>query len=75
MRMTRVQRGRSGDNPIGSNLLSGAERIREIGEILAAGFMRLRARKSSQLAAPVGDSFVDFSAAESGHAPDYGASR
>ena len=46
---------------------SSAERFAEIAEILAAGLMRLMARKSSPISADVGESSLDFSAAESGH--------
>jgi hypothetical protein len=46
---------------------SSAERLSEIAEILAAGFMRLVARKSSPIFADTGDSLLDFSATESGH--------
>ena len=42
-------------------------RIGEIAEILAAGLMRLMARKSSPISADPGDSSLDFSATESGH--------
>jgi hypothetical protein len=41
--------------------------ISEIGEILAAGLMRLEARKSSQTSAASGESSLDISPAESGH--------
>jgi hypothetical protein len=47
--------------------VSGAERIAEIGEILALGLMRLRARQSTHLSAETGDSFVDCLATPSGH--------
>ena len=45
-----------------------AERFSEIAEILAAGLMRLRARKSSPKSADFGESSVDFSGHQSGHA-------
>jgi len=44
------------------------ERLAEIAEILAAGLMRLQARKSSALSADCGDSSVDFLPDRSGHA-------
>jgi hypothetical protein len=44
------------------------ERIAEIGELLALGLIRLRARQSTHLSAPGGDSFVDCLATPSGHA-------
>ena len=56
----------NGFNP---NQLSATERIAEIGEILAAGLMRLRVRKSSQLSAETGESSFHFMPGESGHAP------
>jgi hypothetical protein len=46
---------------------SKGERLDEIAEILAAGLMRLVARKSSPIFADTGDSSLDFSATESGH--------
>ena len=44
------------------------ERIAEIGELLALGLVRLRARKSSSLSAATGDSWVDCLPTPSGHA-------
>jgi hypothetical protein len=41
----------------------------EIGQILAAGLMRVLARKSSQTSAEGGDSSLDISPSESGHRP------
>ena len=46
--------------------LSAAERLTEIGEILAAGLMRLRARKSSQLLHTGADFFLGSLARQSG---------
>lgn len=43
------------------------ERLTEVAEILAAGLMRVLARKSSSVCADVGDSSLDISPAESGH--------
>jgi hypothetical protein len=43
------------------------ERIVEIGEILAAGLMRLAAPKSSPESADGGESLLDFSPDRSGH--------
>lgn len=48
--------------------LSPAERLAEIGEILAAGLIRVRTRQSSELSRPSGESYVDFTAHQSGHA-------
>jgi hypothetical protein len=42
--------------------------VAEIGEILAAALMRLQARKSSLKSADFGESSVDFSGPQSGHA-------
>jgi hypothetical protein len=47
---------------------TGNGRLTEIAEILAAGLMRLRARKSSQKAADHGESSLDCAAYQSGHA-------
>ena len=46
---------------------SNAEHLFEIAEILAAGLMRLQARKSSQILPHIGESSLDISPAESGH--------
>src|SRR5205085_7101410 len=53
-------------NPINANQMSASERLDEIGDLLAAGLIRLRARQSSTLSAPDGDSFLDFSPPKSG---------
>jgi len=45
-----------------------AERIAEIGDILARGLMRMRARKSSSLSADTRESSLDCLATRSGHA-------
>jgi len=51
--------------------LTTAERLAELAEILAAGLMRLRARKSSEFSADRGESSLDCPAHQSGHAdPD-----
>jgi len=55
-------------NALHPDLMTPAERLAELGEILAAGLMRLHARKSSPLSADRGDSFVDFLPDRSGHA-------
>ena len=55
-------------NPIHPGLMSAEERIAEIGELLARGLVRLRARNASPLSADRGDSFVDFPPHQSGHA-------
>ncbi len=58
----------AGSNPFLVDDLSAGERLSEIAEILAAGLMRLRARKSSQISGDWGESSVDFSRHQSGHA-------
>jgi hypothetical protein len=55
-------------NPLHPDQLTADERIAELGELLAAGVMRLQARKSSRLSADRGDSSVDFLPDQSGHA-------
>jgi hypothetical protein len=47
---------------------SARERITEIGEILALGLVRLKARKSSQLSGTTGESSLACVADQSGHA-------
>jgi hypothetical protein len=54
-------------NPLQPDLMTPAERLAEIGEILAAGLIRLLARKSSGLVADRGDSFLDFTADQRSH--------
>jgi hypothetical protein len=48
--------------------MSPAERLAELGRILAAGFIRMKARQSSPLSADRGESSVDLSPPQSGHA-------
>jgi hypothetical protein len=48
--------------------LSLPQHLAEIAEILAAGVVRLRARKSSGLSAHCGESSLDFTPGQSGHA-------
>jgi hypothetical protein len=43
------------------------DRLSEIGEILAAGLMRLQARQSSDLSADPGESSLDCTAHQRGH--------
>ncbi|ARP98159.1 hypothetical protein [Pseudorhodoplanes sinuspersici] len=49
--------------------LSAAERLDEIADILAAGLIRLRARKSSYLSDDRREIGLDFSPGQRGHAP------
>jgi hypothetical protein len=55
-------------NPLHPDRMSAAERLDEIAEILAAGLMRLRARKSSPLSAEFGESCLDSPGTQSVHA-------
>lgn len=55
-------------NPLRPEMLSATERLDEIGEILATGLMRLKARKSSDLSGTNGESSLDCGAHRSGHA-------
>ena len=56
----------SGPNPLCPDNMSARARFEELGRILAVGFIRLNAAKSSSLSAEGGDSFVDFSPRKSG---------
>ena len=55
-------------NAIRPDQLSANERIAEIAEIVALGFMRLRARQSSELSRHCGESSLDCIPHQSGHA-------
>jgi hypothetical protein len=57
-----------GPNPYIPQELAPTDRIAEVAEILAAGLMRLRARKSSRIFGEGGESSVDFMPHQSGHA-------
>ena len=54
-------------NALDPNLMTAAERLAEIGEILAAGLIRLRARQREAEARRSGESSLDFSADQSVH--------
>ena len=56
-------------NALHPNRMSTAERLDELASILAAGLIRLRARKSRQLSVHQGDSCLDFPEPQSGHEP------
>jgi hypothetical protein len=59
------------DAPRAPDLTDSSERLAEIAEILAAGLMRLRARKSTPISADPRESSVGFTAHQSGRAnPD-----
>jgi hypothetical protein len=47
--------------------MTAAERLAEIADILAAGLIRLRARKSSPLSRDCGEIRLDFSPDQRGH--------
>ena len=53
-------------NRLKPSLMSAAERLDEIAEILAVGLMRLRARQSSLQSADHGDSSLDCAGHQSG---------
>jgi hypothetical protein len=53
------------DNALDPNLMTAAERLNEIGEILAAGILRLRAK--AQKAGDLRDIPLDFPATRSCH--------
>jgi hypothetical protein len=55
-------------NPLDPNRMSLAERLAELGRVLAAGLIRMKARQSSPLSADRGEGSVDFEAHQSGHA-------
>jgi hypothetical protein len=55
-------------NALHPDLMTGPERLDEIAEILAAGLMRLRAHQSSPFSADRGESSLDCSGHQSGHA-------
>jgi hypothetical protein len=55
-------------NPLDPNRMTPAERLAELGRILAAGLIRMRARKSTPLSADRGEGSVDMSSPKSGHA-------
>lgn len=54
--------------PLNPDRMSPSERLLELGRILAAGLIRMKAAKSSALSAERGKSYVDFPAVKSGHA-------
>jgi hypothetical protein len=58
----------TGPNPLRPDLMTPAERLDEIADILAAGLMRLRASKSTPLSHDPGESSLDFSPDQRGHA-------
>jgi hypothetical protein len=67
MTIPRSQAGRSLPHDLRTDSAA-RDRIAEIGEILALGLIRLRARKSSQLSADRGERSLDCVGDQSGHA-------
>ena len=57
-----------GINPVKPAILTAAERLDELAEILAAGLIRLHSPKSSPLSPTIGESSLDCPAHQSGHA-------
>lgn len=54
-------------NALHPDRMSAAERLDEVADILAAGLIRLKARKSRALSADTRDSRLDFTPPQSGH--------
>jgi hypothetical protein len=54
-------------NALNPDQMTPAERLDEIGDLLAAGLIRLRSRKSSSISRDGGENSVDFSANQRGH--------
>ena len=54
-------------NALHPSHMTADERLAEIAEILAAGLTRLRARQSTPLSGPIGESSLDCPAHQSGH--------
>ena len=55
------------DNALDPNLMSAAERLAEIGEILAVGLIRLRTRQREAEVRNTGECSLDFPADQSVH--------
>ena len=56
-------------NALRPDRMSAAERLDEVADMLAAGLIRLKARRSRALSADTGDSRLDFTAPQSGYVP------
>ena len=56
-------------NALHPDRMTAAERLGELAAILAAGLIRLQARKSRQLSVDQGDSYLDLPPHQSGHEP------
>ena len=60
-------RPRATSSALDPDRMSTDERLREVGEILTSGLIRLRARRREQQAADTGDVSLDFTARQSVH--------
>ena len=67
--MHQVPRHHKTHNALHPDRMTTAERLGELASILAAGLIRLQARKSRQLSEDQGDSCLDLSTLWSGHKP------
>jgi hypothetical protein len=56
-------------NALNPDQMTAAERLDEIGDLLAAAFIRLQHRKSSLLSRDGGESSLDFPVDQRGHPP------
>jgi len=61
-----MESARSGPNPLSPNEMSARQRLAEVGRLLAGGYIRMHAQKSSSLSADGGDSSLDILALKSG---------
>jgi hypothetical protein len=59
----------AGGNPLSPDLMTADERLSEVAQILAAGFVRLRQRQSRNDRSWLEKNSLDFSPDRSGHAP------
>jgi hypothetical protein len=55
-------------NALDLDQMTAAERLAEVGDLLAAAFIRLQERKSSPLSPDCGESSLDCAGYQSGHA-------
>jgi hypothetical protein len=55
-------------NALDADRMTPAERLAEIGDLLGAAFVRLQARKSRPLSDDSGESSLDFTLHQRGHA-------
>lgn len=55
-------------NGLKPDQMTSAERLAELGRLLAAGLIRMKAGKSTPLSAHGGESSVDYAPPKSGHA-------